>query len=77
MLLPLYSNNAIALVGLFNFDPISVSNRVKQKVHKKQWSQLTEACKVQVILPPTIGTKNSHMISKIKEKENKNCKRKR
>ena len=77
MLLPLYNNNAVALVGPFNFEPISMSNRVKQKVHTKQWNQLTDACKMQGILPPTMGTKNSHRISKIKEKGNRNCKRKR
>jgi len=77
MLLPLYGDKAMALVGTFNFEPINVSNRVKQKVHHIQWNQLTEICKVLGILPPTMGTKNSHKISIIRGKDNRKCKRKR
>jgi len=50
---------------------------VKQKVHQSQWNQLTEVCKVQGISQPTMGTKNSHKLSKIREKDNRSCKRKR
>ena len=32
ILLPLFNNNAVTLVGPFNFEPISTSNRVKQKM---------------------------------------------
>ena len=76
ILLPLYNDKAVSLVGPFNFEPISVLNRVKQKVQQDQWKQLTEVCKIQGILPPTMGTKNSHKISKVKNKQNKGCKRK-
>ena len=77
ILLPLFDNKAVTLVGPFNFEPISVLYRVKQKVHQDQWSQLTEVCKLHGILPPTTGTKNSHKLSKVKSKQHKGYKRKR
>ena len=77
ILLPLFNNNAVTLVGPFSFEPISTSNRAKQKVHSEQWNKLSEVCKVHGILPPTMGTKSSHKIGQIKNKKNKGCKRKR
>ena len=60
VLLLLYNDKVVSLVGPFNSEPISVSNRVKQKVHHNQWIQLTEACKLQGILPQTMGTRNTY-----------------
>ena len=51
-LLPLFGDKAITLVGPFQFEPINVSNRVKQKVHHDKWKKLIEVCKVHGILPP-------------------------
>ena len=62
-------------MGPFNFEPIDILNRVKQKVHKDQWNTISELCKLKGISPPTMGTKSSHKLSKIKSKEGKGCKR--
>ena len=39
-LLLIFGDKAVTLVGPFHFETISVSNRVKQKVHRHQWNQL-------------------------------------
>ena len=39
-LLPLFGDKTVALVGPFQFEPINASNRVKQKVHHNEWTQL-------------------------------------
>ena len=76
-LLPLFGDNTVALVGPFSFEPISVSNRVKQRVHTDQWNNLVTVCKLQGILPPNMGKKNSHKVSIIKTKATRRSKRKR
>ena len=67
----------MTLVGPFNFEPISISNRVKQKIHRDQWNKLSEVCKFHEILSPTMGTNSSHKVSQIKNKNSNRCKRKR
>ena len=76
-LLPLFGYKAVTLVGPFQFESISVSNRVRQKVYHDHWIQLAEACKSQGILPTTMGTRNSHKHSKIQDKGVRKSKRKR
>ena len=76
-LLPLFGDNAVALVGPFSFEAISMSNRVKQRVHTNQWNNLIMVCKLQGILLPTMGQKCSHKVSVIKHKVSRISKRKR
>ena len=57
ILLPPFGEKAATLVEPFNFEPISLSNRVKQKVHHDQWNQLVEVNKLEANFPPTMGTK--------------------
>jgi hypothetical protein len=77
ILLPLFNKIAVTLVGPFKFEHINTSNRVKQKVHKDEWNKLSEVCKFHGILPPTRGTRSSHKVSQIKNKNSNRCKRKR
>ena len=72
-----FGNKAVTLVRHFKFEPIDASNRVKQKVHHDKWTQLIESYKSHGILPPTMGAKNSHKMSKLKDKKNIRSNRKR
>ena len=40
MLLPLYGKLAASLVGPFHFQPLTIDNRVRQRVHKTYWDLL-------------------------------------
>ena len=67
----------VTLVGPFQFESISVSNRVRQEIHHDHWIQLAEACKLQGILLPIMETRNSHKPSKIQDKGKRKSMRKR
>jgi len=43
------------LIGPFDFEPISPSNRTRQKVATKVWLQLAGICSQRKILQPTVG----------------------
>ena len=75
-LLPLFGGKVVTLVGTFQFEAISVSNRVKQQVYMDQWKEWIEAYKLHGILPLTMGTENSHKFSKVENEASKGSKRK-
>ena len=55
------SATARNLIGPFNFEPISQSNRTKQTVPSSLWRQLKDICISHHILPPTLGSTSSNI----------------
>ena len=53
-LLPLYGPQSSVLVGPFDFEPITASNRIRHKISFCEWSALAQVCNNVGILPPCI-----------------------
>ena len=63
-LIPLYGTKSTVLVGPFDFASITMSNRVRQRVSREYWDQLSQICNNIGILPPTVGVlQNSYQQS--------------
>ena len=60
-MLPLHGKLTASLVGPFSFKPITIDNRVRQRVHKTYWDLLVGACSMLGILPPTIQIKHKRL----------------
>ena len=54
-LLPLHGKTSISLLGPFEFEAITLHNRVRQRIHRSHWDQLMESCFMHGILPPSVG----------------------
>jgi len=66
------TQTAVQLLGPFNFESISSTNRTRNKVHRDHWSTLSNICNEIALLPPTsAGSSNKHA-----PPVNKSCKRK-
>ena len=68
-LLPLYGPKSSVLVGPFLFEPISASNRIRQKIALQDWAALALVCNNVGIHPPClVPIKSEHHPSKKKRK---------
>ena len=74
-LLPLRSQDSISLAGPFTFEPITPSNRVRQKVEYSNWLILIDACTMLGITPPSIGITHSPKKQPVRIKNQKKRKR--
>ena len=52
---------SVALLGPFNFEPLSEFNRVRCKVTRSVWQQLLDTCPSHSLLPPTLGSSISNL----------------
>ena len=68
MLLPLHVTLAASLVGPFCFEPITIDNRARQRVHTTYWYLLVGACSMLGILPPTIQIKHKWLLPPVIQK---------
>ena len=76
-LLPLTGPDTAALVGPFDFEPITSANRVRQKVELTYWELLKEACFVLSISPASLGSTHKPLIPSLQVKSNKTRKSKK
>ena len=74
-LLPLRGQDSISLAGPFTFEPITQSNRVRQKVAYSNWFILIDACTLLGITPPSIGITHRPTKQPVKKKNQKKRKR--
>ena len=66
------ANTDHVLVGPFNFEPISVSNRTRSKVAGEYWRKCYDLCVSLHLLPPTTGSNSSMLPIPQARKKRKN-----
>ena len=64
------------LLGPFDFQTITPSNRARNIIPSEMWTQLKNICEDNNLLPPTLGSKSTHNIGKTSKTKNRK-KRKR
>ena len=52
------------LLRPFNFEPITTTNRTRQKIPYKIWKELYQVCLDKNIFPPTLGALNSYRLKR-------------
>ena len=53
-----------SLIGSFNFQPCDEFNRVRRTVSSDKWNELKTICTKSGLMPPTLGSKSSHIPSR-------------
>ena len=59
--LTLSGEDSCSIIGPFNFDPCTATNRVKRRVPSSIWLQLFKHCTAKGLMPPTLGPLSSYI----------------
>ncbi len=70
-------NSDTILLGPFNFQSITNTNRARNTVEQSLWNRLRGICNDQNLLPPTLGAHTSHRLNTRNLTRKKPSKRKR